>query len=85
MFTNKSKIMNAGDYPSYVNIPDLVRQQFDTFFCILTSAKFEQSTRPSRSLSPCFQYTKLGRITSQHHHTVWQTSRMKWVPFLLLF
>ena len=54
MFTNKSKIMNAGDYPSYVNIPDLVRQQLIQFFCIFTSAKFrilkarvQASTRPS--------------------------------------
>jgi len=32
MFTNKSKIMNAGDYRSYLNIPELLRQQFDTIF-----------------------------------------------------
>jgi hypothetical protein len=59
--------MNAGDYPSYVNIPDLVRQQLIQFFCILTSAKFEQSTRPSRSLSLAFNILNLAALL---HNTI---------------
>jgi hypothetical protein len=41
MFTNKSKIMNAGNYHSDMNNPDLVRQQLIQFVCRLTRSKFE--------------------------------------------
>jgi short-subunit dehydrogenase len=90
MFTNKSKIMNAGDYPSYVNIPDLVRQQLIQFFCIFTSAKFrilkarvQASTRPSALFkfgeSPSSYYEGSGTIVNISSHG----GRIGLMPFLI--
>lgn len=66
MFTNKSKIMNAGDYPSYVNIPDLVRQQLIQFFAYSTRPNLNKALDLVEACHPCFQYSKLGRITSKY-------------------
>jgi hypothetical protein len=57
MFTNKSKIINAGNYYSDMNNPDLVRQQLIQFVHRLTRSKFETrewDSNPSVSLGDSY-------------------------------
>jgi hypothetical protein len=80
MFTNKSKIMNAGNFHSDMNNPDLVRQQLIQLVCRLTSSKFE--TKRVGFEPSCFTWgfrlvfgnkvygKKLYRIVIEDHHTI---------------
>jgi hypothetical protein len=58
MFTNKSKIMNAGNYHSDMNNPDQVRQQLIQFVCRLTRSKFETKEVPLVSLGESIVFVK---------------------------